>query len=748
MVGDHVCVSMSWRLRGVAVAVVAVGLGACGSADQREPLGESTEALAIPVPYMDCPSPLLQAATLRVLYVSPTGNDTNDGLTVQTAVASLAGAQSKIEMPLSHDYSIRVLPGTYRGHATRWWKTSANHRIHIIPHETQPPVFDGTVGNETKTYRTRFFDLDPDPNGNPITNITISGLSIKNYVHHGIRLGTTKGVHNSCNRLLNNQVDNIGDAFGECHLVTVEGQVQNHINAASCVRLPNPTNNADIDAADISCEAQAGGTLCKGYGALDLVSSSKNVLSRNISRDLINHVGTRGLIHGIYVAHISQDNLIQENYIRNCRGAAIKFRDACDNNHVIGNYVESSVEGTSTDPSAYLTDSLQSGVYSKNIEVRDNLLTFGYMSKPQSIDLTGHSSSFVIDAAQSTGLFFQPNQPTEEDVTAMAVADIDGDGLSETFVALHYPDLGFTKVVYSDGRSQTLSRVAYTSTLFKVTSMAVGNFDGTGPVEVVSAFYSPSNDLTQVHRGVLADGTYSLVGGGKLLDSIGSAGWKVTAMTAGQFSGTVPKLYTAVSISGTQQIHRGDGITPQSGASKLGVSDGTIIYSSNNWAIPAISTGKIDSSGALKLITAFRWLGSGSPTNRIYLGDASVTNGATNGGTIFESSTWQVRGLATGKLDGSATRLISAFDAEGTGKLYLSNSSAQAQGTSLYSNSTWDIAAIAVGNTDSASAGDEVTTAFDQPSATQVHSGDGTTSGSGATNVGSYYRWPLADPLP
>jgi hypothetical protein len=183
-------------------------------------------------------------------------------------------------------------------------------------------------------------------------------------------------------------------------------------------------------------------------------------MSRNISRDLINHASTAGLIHGIYVAHSSQDNLIQENYIRNCRGSAIKFRDDSDNSHVIGNYVESSGEGTSDDRGAFLTDSFQSGVDSTNIEVRDNLLTFGYMSKAQALDVAHHAESFVIDAAQSSGSLLQPNQPTEEDVTAMAVADIDGDALCETFVALYYPGLGFTKVVHSDGRSKTLSRVA------------------------------------------------------------------------------------------------------------------------------------------------------------------------------------------------------------------------------------------------------------------------------------------------
>jgi hypothetical protein len=718
------------------VCLGAASLG-CSAADERvqgeEDVQSSGDALSIPAPYLDCPSAVLDAANLVTLYVSPAGNDSNSGTSTASPLASLAGAQSKIVIPMTKDYRIYVRGGTYHGHATRWWKTNANRRIHILAFPGETPIFDGNLSGETKSRRARFFDLDP-VTGSPVTNITLSGLSVRNYVHHGIRLGTTKGVPNTCNRILGNQVDNIGDAWGECHDVG-SGNV---INATGCVGLPNPTNNADIAAGDLSCECAPGTCLCKGYGALDLVSSSKNVLSRNVSRDLINHADTRGLIHGVYAAHASTDNLIQENYIRNCRGTPIKFRDASSNNHVIANYVESSGEGY------FLTDSDQSGSYSTNVEVRDNVFTFGYMSQASGLGLAQHASSFSIAPSQSGGTLFQPNQPTQEDVTAIAVGDIDGDGNNETFVALHYPGLDFTKVVYTDGVNKTLSRVAYTSTFFKVTAMAVGNFDGTGPAEVVTAFYNSDSEETQVHRGILTDGSYALVGGGKLLDTSGSSGWKVTALAAGQFSGSVPKLYTAASVAGTTQIHRGNGVTIQSGSSSPGVADGTIVYSSSSWTVPAMTTGKIDSSGTLKLITAFHWIGSGSPKNRIYLGDGSAGSGAT-GTVIFDDPSWQVRALATGKLDGSATRLISAFDAGGTGKVYLSDASAQALGTSLYSNSTWSINAVAVGNLDGAGTGDEVITAFDHSSATQVHAGDGTTS---ATNVGEYYRWPLADPLP
>jgi hypothetical protein len=696
-------------------------------------VGSVDEALSIPAPYLDCPSAVLDTANLVTLYVSPTGNDSNSGTSTASPLASLAGAQAKIVTPMVKDYRIYVRGGTYRGHATRWWKTNANRRIHILAFPGETPIFDGNLSGESKSRRARFFDLDPVA-GSPVTNITISGLSVRNYVHHGIRLGTTKGVPNTCNRIIANQVDNIGDAWGQCHDVG-NGSV---IDATGCVGLPNPGNDPDIAAGDQSCECALGTCLCKGYGALDLVSSSKNVLSRNVSRDLINHAATSGLIHGVYAAHGSTDNLIQENHIRNCRGTPIKFRDASSNNHVIANYVESSGEA------AFLTDSDQSGSYSTNIEVRDNVFTFGYMSQASGLVLASHPSSFSIAASQSGGAFFQPNQPTQEDVTAIAVGDIDGDGNNETFVALHYPDLDFTKVVYTDGVNKTLSRVAYTSTFYKVTAMTVGNFDGTGPAEVVTAFYNPSNEQTQVHRGVLTDGSYSLVGGGKLLDTIGASGWKVTALAAGAFSGTVPKLYTAASIAGTTQIHRGNGVTAQSGSSSPGVADGTIVYSSTSWTIPAMTTGKIDSSGALKLVTAFHWIGSGSAKNRIYMGDGSAGSGAT-GAVIFDDPSWEVRALATGKLDGSATRLVSAFEVAGTGKVYLSDASAQALGTSLYSSSSWAINAVAVGNLDGAGAGDEVITAFDRSLATQVHAGDGTTS---ATNMGEYYRWPLTDPLP
>jgi hypothetical protein len=719
---------------GISLAVFG-SIGACGGQPEQEPEGQvgiHTQALAIPdPPAAGCISQVLVSP--QMLYIAPTGNDANAG-TQAAPLATLAGAHAKIVLAspasgLSSDWLIYARGGTYHGQHVWWTRTAPNHRIQIRAFSGETPVFDGILAGESKSRRSRFFDLEAP--AVQATNVTIDGLTVQNYVQHGIRLGIAGDAAQAaaaaptCNVITNNHLANIGDTNGLC-----SGGI---IDATGCV--PNPDNLADQ-----SCEClPANNCLCKGYGALDIAGSSKNVLARNTVIDCINGSTTSGLIHAVYTAHASTNNLIQENYIRNVSGSPLKFRNACNDNTVLANYVERAGTGS------FAADS-PSGVesFSTGIVLKDNLLTFGYNGDAD-VPLTDSdsSSSFNIDANQSTGTFFQGVLSSNEQVTASVTANIDtdinNDGKPETFLALYYPDLGFTKVVYSTGGSLLSARVAYSSSSWKVTAMTAGDFDGSGVPQIITAFEKSDGTQTQVQRGLLTAGTYKLVGGGKLLDSSGSSVIRVTALAAGTFSGTTAKLYSASSSSGTQSIVRGNGVTPQSGSTVTGFNDGTTIYSSSSWTMPAMTTGKIDASGNLKLITAFHWVGTGSPKNRIYIGDATATNGATNGGTIFDNGAQTVRALATGKFDGTNERLISAYDDGGVARLYLSGSTGTAQATSLYSSSSWAITALAAGNVDSASTGDEIVTSFDSTTKTQVHAGDGTAS---ATNVGPLYVWP------
>src|SRR5213075_483393 len=96
-----------------------------------------------------------------------------------------------------------------------------------------------------------------------------------------------------------------------------------------------------------------------------------------------------------------------------------------------------------------------------NNTLSGNLVTFGYGGRH--VDLTVTPTSFVLDATQATGRYYQGDLPAQEVPTASVSADVDGDGKQEVFVAFNYPDIGFTKVVYSVAGSTELSEVAYSS---------------------------------------------------------------------------------------------------------------------------------------------------------------------------------------------------------------------------------------------------------------------------------------------
>jgi hypothetical protein len=211
-------------------------------------------------------------------------------------------------------------------------------------------------------------------------------------------------------------------------------------------------------------------------------------------------------------------------------------------------------------------------------------------------------------------------------------------------------------------------------------------------------------------------------------------------MTAGKFgSDTTDHLITAAVVSGTQKIFRGDGVTAQSVGVVAGVDNGTPIYSNANWRIPAMTNGAITGSGN-SLITAFHWIGTGSAKNRIYLGDG--VGGASTTQIFGDQPDKLITGLAFGKLNGTTGRLAIGLDIAGVGTVYSSDgTTSNLLANKIYENQFWDITAMAVGRVDS-DTDDELVTAFDMATKTELHTGDGTTLGSGATAAGKLYTNP------
>ncbi|MBN1609283.1 MAG: right-handed parallel beta-helix repeat-containing protein [Polyangiaceae bacterium] len=561
---------MHWVVLASATASATAGPGRV-HADQPAPVARGRQ-------YLDCPSSRLVDPV--TLYVATNGLDTNDGRTPNTPLATLAGAQERIgqldALPLDSDYLVYVRGGEYREQTVNWTVTSPNHRVHIASYPGENPVFNGASGKNGSA-QSLLFNLRV--NDGSATNLTVRGLTITNYVHRAIRLYGGKGRTGiKCNIIAENRFVDIGGRYGRC--------CTSRDAAGRCIDDKSPKSEAFLDTPECRQFGARGDPCdCTGFGAVTAVGSSKNVFLRNTFINVVNRAGAlAGLVHAFYMAHGSTQNLIEGNYVRNCSGVPFKFRDGSNDNTIRGNYAE---HAGST--AFFLSKRGRGEALSTGNLLSGNIVTFGY--PPWSgIPLTGGDCApgdtrcFRLDSHQNAARFYQGTQPKEEIVTAMTSADVTGDGEPETFVALYYPALRFTKVVYSDAASPAeLTNVAYTSDFWRVEHIVAADFGGRG-MHLVTSLYNADNGRTQVYHGAYSNGKYDLVGGNKLLDSSASSGWRITAMSAGRSGGeALPMLYSAVSRGGSIEIHRGDGITQQTKSSKRGVSDGAPIYSSFQW---------------------------------------------------------------------------------------------------------------------------------------------------------------------
>jgi hypothetical protein len=673
------------------------------------------------------PAPFDTAKT-KVIHMSPSGNDGNDGsaahpvLTLKHIHDDMLPAAGTA---FQKDYQILVHGGTYYGQRLIWKKSDLTHRVHILALTDEFPVFDGRP-SAAATASTQPFLIDfqvAASDGSATGNYTVSGLTIQNYFGYGLI------VRGSCNRIYNNKIHQIGSSYASC----VPDGVDKGYVADGCV---------DPD----------GYCRCIGYGGLDIPGASRSIFKHNDIMDAVNANypdkdgnPTWKLIHPIY-AYMSTNNLFEDNYIRNTNGNPVfKFRNGASNNRIYNNYMERAggycgVTGSCAEPNAFFTDSPNNAneTHSTNNELSGNVATFP--AGTQEMKLVDSSVYFPApnDADQYTGKEFQGVSSSDEQVVATALADIDGDGKNEVFVALNYPTLGYSKIVYSDGGGSepNLRTVAYSSNLWLINGLAAGNFTGTG-TQVVASFYRSASSTSQISVGSLVNGVYRFTT--KIGETTGaSTVWHVSAMTAGKFgSDTTDKLITAAVVNGTQYVFRGDGKSAISGSSMPGVDNGTPLYSSSSWRINALTNGKVCGGTANSLVSGFTYVGTGSPLNRVYCGNGVTSVAETR---LIDDASKVVTALAVGKFDGVNQRLATAVLSSGVASVYLSDGTNHLA-QKLYNNRYWTLTALSAGHIETdGDADDELLGAFDNSLQTEVHWGDGATTSLGVTNRGVYYK--------
>ena len=241
--------------------------------------------------------------TTRLVFMAspPAGNDANDGLSANTAVATLSRVHlvvgGMIKAHARTDIEVRIAAATYRAQSVRWSaaNTMPSRSITLRPmnDSTPMPIFDGCE-SPTSCDRPRGFlhlGLAANDSGTR-TNLHVERLDIRNYTsgfsYEGSRDSPDRFI--AGNRVRDCTFSRIGNAW--------------NLSLNGCC------------------------------GAIDGVNTINNSWTRNTFRDII---GTGAHMHVIYLASYSSNNLIAHNVIDGANGDPIRFRDASNGNRVHNN---------------------------------------------------------------------------------------------------------------------------------------------------------------------------------------------------------------------------------------------------------------------------------------------------------------------------------------------------------------------------------------------------------------------------
>lgn len=673
------------------------------------------------------------------LHVAPNGNDSHSG-SLEAPLATLQGAQEKVTDLAHHDYVIIVRGGEYRGQTVTWTRVSPDARIHIRAASGETPVFDGRRPGQAKTTLPVMFHLLPE-NLKDKTNLTVQGLTIRNYIQFGIHW------RGDCGRIFGNKIEQIGDAFGDCRAPADGGRVW-------IVNRPTPSC---APAQPDCCTEAKGDCWCMGFGPIDLQGGSHNLIKHNDIVDAVNHTKPKE-IHGIYLAEAgggppSNDNLVEDNYVRNCTGTGGKVREGSNRNRFLNNYWERVNFFCLQDVGR--RRSFQNALSGNVCNFwTGNPLGRASMTSPRGSTSLKKTTRFFFgmlpegegqawaDAEQDSPDYFQPrNDPgqpdakhVEEVVSAMTSADVDGDGKAELFVALYYPKLGYSKVLYTDGGKDDLRTVAFSSASWRVTALTAIREPGERKAHVVSALHKADGEETRISVGRISDGQYRLLGGSLLHESSGPSSWHVSALTAAKVGhAEVEQLFVAAVVGGVQQIHRGDGRTAQSGGAMPGVT-GAVLYTNAGARVTALSHGAVTGSSG-SLLTALSSLDGHTPNNAVYMGDG-ITTAADK--LVFDAGKQQVRALTVGDFGNKGAGLVTVLEDADRSRVYLGDTS-RVLGRKLHEDAKWRVTSLATLARDGGA--HELVAAFDQPEKTEIRRGSGATS-PWRTHATTVYSFP------
>ena len=222
------------------------------------------------------------------IYVSPFGNDANKGDIEDEPVATIQRAISLAEAALVGTDEVMILlkPGTYTGQRFETRGHRENVPILITSGSGGRAVFDG--GGQGGNW------MILKPRGGKLSNIRIHEIEVMRYE-------TAIDVRGNRNNL-------------EIWAGGLTIRDSRFIEIGNLAREGAPPSTA----------------------VLRLVNSDHNVISGNYFGRIRNNK-LCGLLHAVYIAHGSTENLIQNNTFENSCGDAIRFRDRSNDNVVRDN---------------------------------------------------------------------------------------------------------------------------------------------------------------------------------------------------------------------------------------------------------------------------------------------------------------------------------------------------------------------------------------------------------------------------
>ena len=265
------------------------------------------------------------AAPLLTVYMAPAGSggdDSNDGLTDQSAVTSLARVQEVLRAAApAGDVEVRIAQGTYVAPPFHDWRFYVpGHTISFMPVDYQAggglpagglPVFrDARCGD---IYCNGFW-LQPRLPRDPADPLYDGGDSGLRFYYLSVEDYSAGGV----------------SVFGDSERKTTDQTYDPPLRIRGSKGL-NGNTFFGMQFRHLGSKWSGGSY---GYGAIVLTNSSGNRIVNNHFINIENAAPNGGYIHGLYITHFSSSNTVERNRFQDISSDAVKIRDQSNFNTV------------------------------------------------------------------------------------------------------------------------------------------------------------------------------------------------------------------------------------------------------------------------------------------------------------------------------------------------------------------------------------------------------------------------------